>query len=299
MAGVGLVAERRADGGLVRATARLNLPARQPDRALAARPGAPGSMESTRQVYARSAPGTSTETLSGPPARHRLPAPAPAPSRALHVQTAAVISASSAQHGARATALAPVSGHALTNSDQHAGQPSVLPRLSPNICMPLTERVKWWRQADYLFGAGLTTYKPLLPRVSFWPSVPPAPPRASSKGSAWLPSVFMRDRIDHRAPPESRALAAAPGCRGCTRCVGQRGQRVLCGDDGQPGALQALDHRRPGRAVGAVNQRGAGFGSQRARSCPSSFVRHGSRCSRLGRPGTGAGSARSCCISCL
>ena len=75
----GLAAERRADGGLVRATARLNLPARQPDRALAAMPGAPGSMESTRQIYARSGPGTSTETLSGPPARHRMPAPAPAP----------------------------------------------------------------------------------------------------------------------------------------------------------------------------------------------------------------------------
>ena len=149
--------------------------------------------------------------------------------------------------------------------------------------MPLTERVKWWRQADYLFGAGLTISQPLLLRVSFWPSVPPAPPRVSSKGSARLPSVFMRDRIDHRAPPESRALAAAPGCHGCTRCVGQRGQRVLYGDDGQPGALQALDHRRPGRAVGAVNQHGAGFGSQRARSCPSSFVRHGSQCSRLGR----------------
>src|SRR5262249_28073858 len=82
------------------------------------------------------------------------------------------------------------------------------------------------------------------------------------RGSARLPSVFMRDRIDHRAPPESRALAAAPGCDGCTRCVCQRGQRVLYGDDGQPGALQALDHRRPGQAAGAVNQHGAGFGSR-------------------------------------
>jgi len=90
-------------------------------------------MESTRQVYARSAPGTSTETLSGPPARHRLPAPAPASEPGKQVQIAAVISASSAQHGARATALAPVSGHAVTNSGQHAGQPSVLPRLSPTL----------------------------------------------------------------------------------------------------------------------------------------------------------------------
>jgi len=55
-------ATRRADGDLVRAAARLNLPARQPDQVLAARPGAPGSVEGPRQVYARSALGTSTET---------------------------------------------------------------------------------------------------------------------------------------------------------------------------------------------------------------------------------------------
>ena len=63
---VGLAAARRADGDLVRAAAWLNLP-RPLDRALAAA-GHAGSVEGPRQVYARSAPGTSEEILSGPPA---------------------------------------------------------------------------------------------------------------------------------------------------------------------------------------------------------------------------------------
>ena len=66
--GLRLAAARRADGDLVRAAARLNLPARQLDRALAVRPGTPGSGEGPRQVYVRSAPGIPEEILSEPPA---------------------------------------------------------------------------------------------------------------------------------------------------------------------------------------------------------------------------------------
>jgi len=31
---------------------------------------------------------------------------------------------------------------------------------TPIICVLLTEPVRWWRQADYLFGAGLTISRP-------------------------------------------------------------------------------------------------------------------------------------------
>jgi hypothetical protein len=58
--GLRLAAARRADGDLVRAAARLNLPARQLDRALAVRPGTPGLgkvharyMSGLRQAYRR------------------------------------------------------------------------------------------------------------------------------------------------------------------------------------------------------------------------------------------------------
>jgi hypothetical protein len=65
---------------------------------------------------------------------------------------------------------------------------------------------------------------------------------------------------DHRRFVERHDAA------GVRHVVGQRGQRVLYGDDGQSSALQALDYRRPGRAVGVAPWTSTTLGSGPANS---------------------------------
>ena len=72
------LAARRADGDLVRVTERLNLPARQPDRALAARPGA-GGQAGRAGVHGKYTPGicqVCARHIDGDPERAASTSPA-------------------------------------------------------------------------------------------------------------------------------------------------------------------------------------------------------------------------------
>ena len=60
--------------------------------------------------------------------------------------------------------------------------------------MLLTEQVKWWRQADYLFGAGLTILRVLAATRVFLTVSSDRAAAASSKGSEQLPSLWGAPR---------------------------------------------------------------------------------------------------------